>query len=127
MTEQPAKATDHPGVDRERDPTNNPFDHDEGLFGQSYSREREQEMGRQRPSGHPLVGDPGRPPQPDADGGANIPPDNGTRGSFDPRTGEVRGSGAGAGGGNAGEDFDTATSGGAPEDGAVAAGSDRRG
>ena len=34
-----------------------------------------------------------------------IPPDNGRRASVDPKTGEVHGSGAGAGGGNPGEDF----------------------
>ena len=35
-----------------------------------------------------------------------IPPDNGHRASVDAGTGEVHGSGAGAGGGNPGEDFD---------------------
>jgi hypothetical protein len=34
-----------------------------------------------------------------------LPPENGRRASFDERTGEVRGSGVGAGGGNPGEDF----------------------
>jgi hypothetical protein len=34
-----------------------------------------------------------------------FPPDNGRRAFFDQRTGEVHGSGAGAGGGNPGEDF----------------------
>ncbi|MGN6817773.1 MAG: hypothetical protein ACTHJR_03790 [Sphingomonas sp.] len=34
-----------------------------------------------------------------------FPPDNGRRAFFDERTGEVHGSGAGAGGGNPGEDF----------------------
>ena len=37
--------------------------------------------------------------------GSPSPPDNGRRASFDQRTGAVRGSGAGAGGGNPGEDF----------------------
>ena len=36
----------------------------------------------------------------------DIPPDNGKRASVDPRTGEVHGSGIGAGGGQNGEDFD---------------------
>jgi len=36
----------------------------------------------------------------------DIPPDNGKRAHFDPKTGEVRGSGVGAGGGSEGEDFD---------------------
>jgi len=34
-----------------------------------------------------------------------FPPENGRRAYFDQRTGEVHGSGAGAGGGNPGEDF----------------------
>lgn len=42
---------------------------------------------------------------PTADGA--IPPDNGKRASYDPTTGAVHGSGASAGGGNAGEDFDS--------------------
>lgn len=36
----------------------------------------------------------------------DLPPDNGRRASVDPVTGEVHGSGAGAGGGQPGEDFD---------------------
>lgn len=42
-------------------------------------------------------------PTPDKD----LPPDAGRRASFDPKTGEVHGSGAGAGGGNPGEDYDS--------------------
>lgn len=38
---------------------------------------------------------------------AEIPKDNGQRPSFNPATGEVRGSGVGAGGGQSGEDFDS--------------------
>ena len=37
----------------------------------------------------------------------DLPPDAGHRASFDPKTGEVHGSGAGAGGGNPGEDYDS--------------------
>lgn len=37
----------------------------------------------------------------------DIPPDNGRRASIDPATGEVHGSGTGAGGGQPGEDFDS--------------------
>lgn len=50
---------------------------------------------------------------------AAIPPDNGARATVDPRTGEVRGSGVGAGGGSAGEDFssDPAAGDGQPENG----------
>ena len=40
-------------------------------------------------------------PEPDD----RFPPENGRRAFFDERTGEVHGSGAGAGGGNPGEDF----------------------
>ena len=49
----------------------------------------------------------------------DIPPDNGRRASIDPETGEVRGSGVGAGGGALGEDFsdDAAAGGGGPEPG----------
>ena len=36
----------------------------------------------------------------------DIPPENGKRATIDPRTGEVRGSGMGAGGRQRGEDFD---------------------
>ncbi|WP_174286340.1 hypothetical protein [Sphingomonas bacterium] len=48
-----------------------------------------------------------------------IPPDNGTRASVDPRTGEVRGSGVGAGGGSSGEDpsSDSAAGDGQPANG----------
>ncbi len=37
----------------------------------------------------------------------DIPPENGRRASIDPVTGEVHGSGVGAGGASAGEDFDS--------------------
>ncbi len=39
----------------------------------------------------------------------DIPPENGKRASIDRRTGEVHGSGVGAGGGSPGEDFDSDT------------------
>lgn len=50
-----------------------------------------------------------------------IPPDNGRRASFDYETGAVHGSGAGAGGGNTGEDFssDAAAGDGFPLDQAI--------
>ena len=49
----------------------------------------------------------------------DIPSDNGARARIDPRTGEVHGSGVGAGGGSTGEDFssDSATGDGQPENG----------
>ena len=42
----------------------------------------------------------------------NIPPEAGKHAHVDPKTGEVHGSGASAGGGNAGEDYDDDTTGG---------------
>ena len=48
-----------------------------------------------------------------------MPPDNGRRAFFDQKTGTVHGSGAGAGGGNPGEDFasDAAAGDGYPQTG----------
>jgi hypothetical protein len=90
-----------------RKPEANALDNPSGYSGQDYRREREAVEGRQRPSGHPLIGNPGTVTVPGADAdGRNIPPENGRRGWVDPATGEVHGSGAGAGGGNPGEDFD---------------------
>ncbi|MEO5492872.1 MAG: hypothetical protein ABIR08_02465 [Sphingomonas sp.] len=37
----------------------------------------------------------------------DLPPDAGRRAFVDPKTGEVHGSGTGAGGGNPGEDYDS--------------------
>jgi hypothetical protein len=45
------------------------------------------------------------PQSPSDDADDRFPPENGRRAFFDERTGEVHGSGAGAGGGNPGEDF----------------------
>jgi hypothetical protein len=118
---------DHPTVDPSRARSGNPFDHEEGAFGQSYSREREEEMGRETPSGHPLGGASAAVPAAGVDRGVNVPDDNGRRGSFDARTGEVRGSGAGAGGGDGGEDFDEGTADGATEAPTAGASPDRRG
>lgn len=46
-----------------------------------------------------MAGDASTPKQ-------DLPPDAGRRASIDPKTGEVHGSGMGAGGGNPGEDYD---------------------
>jgi hypothetical protein len=88
-------------VDPERDTTGNPFDRNAGEYGLDYNKDREAALGRQAPSGTVAArpGDPHPPQDP------NMPPDNGMRASFDPRTGAVHGSGSGAGGGNPGEDF----------------------
>lgn len=58
-----------------------------------------------------------------------FPPENGHRASFDERTGEVRGSGVGAGGGNPGEDFasDPAAGDGYPQTGRGSAGAHKPG
>ena len=84
-------------VDPERPRQDNAFDQPDGYSGQEYTIGREQAAGQR-------TADRAAAP---ASGG--LPPDNGRRASVDPDTGEVRGSGAGIGGGNAGEDFDTAT------------------
>ncbi len=99
---------DTPKVDPDRNTAGNPFDNQDGLYGLEYSREREAALGAKAPSGTVAArpGDPA-PPQDPA-----IPPDNGRRASFDPRTGEVHGSGSGAGGGNPGEDFASDAAGG---------------
>jgi hypothetical protein len=68
-----------PAVDPERDRSTNPFDHDEGSFGQSYSREREEALRKADPSGA-VAADPEA---------------GGTRASVD-ETGEAQGSGADA-------------------------------
>lgn len=83
------------------------FDKDEGKFGQGYSLEEERKLGAQMPAGS-VAPRPSRV----TDDNAAMPPDNGKRASFDPVTGEVRGSGAGAGGGNPGEDFEEDRAGG---------------
>ena len=99
----------HPDVDPGRPEPLNNFDRPTGFTGQAYSRDREVGDGHDRPSGHPLIGDTARVDRPVGDpAGRNIPVDNGRRASFDSVTGEVHGSGSGMG-----EDFDTATSGGA--------------
>lgn len=76
----------------------NPFDTKTGYSGQEYHRDREAQLGRQSTD---------RAASETPDGGQDIPPDNGHRASVDPKTGEVHGSGSGAGGGNPGEDYDS--------------------
>ncbi|MEH3101342.1 hypothetical protein [Sphingomonas adhaesiva] len=95
--------TDH-DIEHRRRPA---FDRKEGKFGQGYSLEEERKLGAQMPAGS-VAPVPSRV----TDDDSAMPPDNGRRASFDPVTGEVRGSGAGAGGGNPGEDFEADRSGG---------------
>lgn len=92
--------SEHTPVDPQHDGSDNPFDQPSGLTGQAYATEREGKMGRRKPSGHPLIGDPtaGEPLAADPQG-RDIPPENGCRAWADPTTGEVHGNGSGAGGG----------------------------
>lgn len=80
----------------------NNFDRKDGYSGQDYNRNREAEEGKKTPSGT-VAARPGEadPSQED------FPPEAGRRAFFDPNTGEVHGSGSGAGGGNPGEDYDS--------------------
>ncbi|THD37303.1 MAG: hypothetical protein E7773_04550 [Sphingomonas sp.] len=80
----------------------NAFDRGDGYSGQDYDRTREAAEGAKLPAGT-VAQRPDDAAPPDED----LPPDAGRRAFFDPRTGEVRGSGAGAGGGNPGEDYDS--------------------
>ncbi|USU06023.1 hypothetical protein NF699_04900 [Sphingomonadaceae bacterium OTU29LAMAA1] len=93
--------SDTPKVDPGRDRRGNPFDSEDGFYGLDYNKDREAELGRQFPSGKvaakPTDAGPPRDPA--------LPPENGRRASFDPKTGAVHGSGSSAGGGNPGEDF----------------------
>lgn len=102
-----------PGIDPERTKPHNPFDHEEGVSGQSYSREREAAWAADDPSGAVAARAP--------DGGSEgrTPPEAGRRAAIDPATGEARGSGSGAGDSPAGEDYDSDPQGG---DGAAAFG-----
>jgi len=80
-----------------------PFDHDRGHSGQAYHRDDEQAMGRAEPSGSVTT----TPPAPgDGNADTSLPDDNGKRATVDSKTGEVHGSGAGAGGGNRGDEID---------------------
>lgn len=109
-------------VDPERQQPESAFDSDRGISDLGYSLEHEQAEGRRHPSGEVNRAD--EAPGSNAAPGEDIPPDNGRRASFDPQTGEVRGSGAGAGGGNPGEDFDSDSASG---DGYPLTGSEGRG
>jgi hypothetical protein len=91
----------HPEVDPERLHEPAPFNRAAGYNGEDYSVEDERAMGAKHPSGTVAA----RPGEGVRDA-TPVPPDNGQRASFDPRTGEVHGSGSGAGGGNPGENFD---------------------
>ena len=96
---------EHPQVDPGRRHPQNAFDAGDGYSGQEYRPEREAAEAAQQNAAvapRPVVDDPA----------ADLPPDAGQRAGFDRTTGEVHGSGAGAGGGNLGEDFDAGSHGG---------------
>ncbi len=80
-----------------------PFDRDSGYSGQGYTRNDEDAMGRAEPAGCVTTNAPA-PGEGHTE--TSLPADNGRRASVDPKTGEVRGSGAGAGGGNRGDEID---------------------
>ena len=92
-------------VDPERRKPHNAFDNEEGVSGTGYSPESEKREGQRHPSGEVNGGPTAALAAIPED--ADLPPENGKRASFDPRTGEVHGSGTGAGGGHRGEDFDS--------------------
>lgn len=82
----------------------NAFDQSDGYSGQDYAPAREAAEGAKAPAGT-VAARPADAAPPDT--GPGLPPEAGRRASFDPRTGEVHGSGMGAGGGNPGEDHDS--------------------
>lgn len=87
-----------PEVDPERPRDANAFDQPDGYSGQGYSIGRELAEGARAAA----------PVFREQIDGRDLPPDSGHRAAVDRDSGEVHGSGAGAGGGNPGEDFDTA-------------------
>jgi len=101
---------DHDDVDAERSHQPAPFNRASGYTGEGYSKEDERALGAEAQSGT-VAARPGEHVRDDAP----VPPDNGQRASFDPATGEVHGSGSGAGGGNAGENFDDDSTGEEPD------------
>ncbi|MBM7406298.1 MULTISPECIES: hypothetical protein [Sphingomonas] len=102
---------DHPHVDPQRTEPKNAFDRSDGASGQEYTPERalaeygDSPVAPVHQSGLPQ-GDAVAPE------GQDLPPDNGSRAWINQKTGEVHGSGAGAGGGNPGEDYDSDRQGG---------------
>ncbi len=106
----------HPKVDPERTAPLNPFDKGDGYSGQEFDRDRAdgQAAAETRPAS-----------QAPEDDGRNLPPEAGRR-AFTAPNGEVHGSGAGAGGGAPGEDFDSGTPGAGPEVPQAGAGPDRQ-
>ncbi|MFZ3482496.1 hypothetical protein [Sphingomonas sp. 3-13AW] len=105
MTSTSAFNKNHPEVDPRRAEPLNAFDRTDGTSGQEYSGERALEEYGDSPAAP--VHKSGLPAPAPADDAVDIPPENGRRAWIDQKTGQVHGSGAGAGGGNPGEDFDS--------------------
>ncbi len=74
-----------------------------GDSGEVYDPADERAMGRDLPAGRVA---PEAPAPGNGNADTSLPEDNGKRASVDPKTGEVHGSGAGAGGGNRGDEID---------------------
>lgn len=109
----------HPNVDPERTPKS-AFDGNDSYSGQNYTRERERAEYEQT-SEERVRSASSEETEWHRDGdGAVHPTEAGKHASFDRNTGEVHGSGSGAGGGNPGEDHVTESAGGGgyPVDGA---------
>ena len=78
------------------------FDRDEGYSGQEYNQADAERQLAEGPSG---TVDPDASEAGDRAADPDAPPERGQRASFDPASGEVLGSGSGAGGGKIGEDY----------------------
>lgn len=91
-------------VDPQRAEPADASNNDVGISGTGYSLKSERAEGEKLSSGNVDAHAPARSKQIVEDGAR---PDAGRRASFDPKTGKVHGGGAGAGGGNPGEDFDS--------------------
>ena len=96
----------HPEVDPDRKRAGKPFADDRGYSGEDYRITDEEAQGRIHPSGEATSWTRG-PIDPEAThGDRDLPAEVGKRAWSDPKTGEVHGSGASAGGGAAGENYD---------------------
>lgn len=109
MSKADAHKPDHDRIDPERERGKGAFDPSPVFSGQGYHRESEERMGQAGPSGQVDASTEMTPP---AEHGRDLPPEVGHRAWADPKTGEVHGSGAGDGGGNDGEDYDSGSEGG---------------
>lgn len=94
-------------VDPDRPHAPAPSDRDGEFTGQEYRADDERALGRELPAGAVLPPGTTSPlPPTDTRAHPDLPSDNGRRAAVDAATGEVRGSGVGAGGEQPGEDLD---------------------